>query len=293
MNKLVIGQTGLIGKALHFGLNTTLSFNPKHWDLENFQYEFEKFSYLDNLYIYWTAGISNNTSSQTQIENEIKLINYFFELNKRKKNIKQLNFISSAGSIYAGSTANYINESTVPNPISIYGQSRLVIEKIFRDYCYQNHIKLNIFRPTNVFGFRDKNKKNSGVINNLINANINKLPMNIFVSLFTKQDYIDVNFVTQNIINISLNNEMCNNGLQNTFILSRNYSHSIQEILTIINRITNSKTPFVMQYDSNADLRNSNLHFRVDNTSHINYKIMPIEFQIRKLIAEYINVKIA
>ena len=294
MNNLVIGQTGLIGKALHLHLKTPMNFKPNYWDLENFQSEFGKFFSTENLNIFWAAGVNNNTSTKVQIESEINLINHFIKLSQKiKKNIKQINYISSGGSIYSGNNVSYINAETSPKPTSIYGQSRLQIEEIFKDFCTKNYIKLNIFRPTNVFGFREKYKKNSGVIINLINANLNKIPINIFVSLFTKQDYIDLDFLTQNILNISMNNYGFNSDLESTFILSRNYSHSIQEILSIINRITNSKTPFVMQNDSNAEFRNSNLYFKVENTNYIKYKIMPLEFQIRKLIAEFINVKIA
>jgi hypothetical protein len=48
-----------------------------------------------------------------------------------------------------------------------------------------------------------------------------------------------------------------------------------------------------MQYDPNAELRNSILNFKVDNRNFIKFKINSLEFQIRKLISEMIYAKIS
>ena len=294
MVNLVIGQTGFIGGAIYTSLQNTITFEPKSWNHSDFENEIKKISDKNSLKLYWAAGISNNTSTHDQIKNETNLIHFFFELvTKYDLKIEQINFISSAGSIYSGYHDSFITSKSPTNPISIYGKSRLIIEDIFKSFTESHDIKLNIFRLTNVFGSRQKLNKASGVINNLINSNINRIPINIFVSLFTKQDYIDIDFVVKNISFISSNLSPFNSKGESIFVLSRNQSHSIQEILSIISRITNRKTPFVMQYDQNSKIRNLSLNFNIYNENYIKYKILPIEFQIRKLISETINVKTA
>jgi len=294
MTNLVIGQTGFIGSAIHSSLQETIKFKPKSWSQLDFKNEIEKLTHRNNLRVYWSAGISNNTSTQNQIEMEINLIRLFFELvTKNNLKIEQINFISSAGSIYSGYEDSFITSNSPTNPISIYGKSRLIIEDLFKSFTKSNDIKLNIFRLTNVFGLKKRFKLSSGVINNLINSNINRIPLNIFVSLFTKQDYIDIDFVAKNINFISSKYSKLNNKNEEVFILSRNQSHSIQEILSIISRITSRKTPFVMQQDPNSEIRNFSLNFNIDNDKYVKFKILPIEFQIRRLISDTINVKTA
>lgn len=294
MANLVIGQTGFIGSAIFSSLEDSIPFKPSSWELNNFEQEIKKIRDSNNLNVFWAAGKSNNSSSRLEVEKEIELINLFLKLLLVYNiTVSKFNYISSAGSIYSGCSDEYINSDTKESPLSDYGKSRLEIENSLKIYCSSNNIKLNIFRLTNVFGFKHKLKLNSGVINNLIDANINQIPVNIFVSLFVKQDYIDIDFVKNNIYNIALNNLKYANNLSNTYIFSRNYSHSIQEIISTINRITNKKTPYVMQYDPNAELRNSILNFKVDNRNFIKFKINSLEFQIRKLISEMIYAKIS
>lgn len=294
MVNLVIGETGFIGNSIKKRLKESLDFDPNSWDISTLGQNIEKLKNIDGLKVYWAAGNNGNYSTKIEIEREIKLVSFFLQKVKEiGLNIKQINLISSAGSIYAGSMDSSITEMSLENPISEYGKSRIKIENLFKDYSKLNNIQINIFRLTNVFGYKSKNKLNSGVINNLILANINRFSLNIFVSLYTKQDYIDINFASKNIVSIAENRFITQNSIPKTYILSRNHSHSIQEIVAIINRITNKKTPIRMQFDPNQNLRNANLIFNVNNNDFVKYKITPLEFEIRKLILELIYDKVA
>ena len=294
MVNLVIGETGFIGNSIKKRLEESLDFDPNSWDISTLGQNIEKLKNIDGLKVYWAAGNNGNYSTKIEIEREIKLVSFFLQKVKEiGLNIKQINLISSAGSIYAGSMDSSITEMSLENPISEYGKSRIKIENLFKDYSKLNNIQINIFRLTNVFGYKSKNKLNSGVINNLILANINRFSLNIFVSLYTKQDYIDINFASKNIVSIAENRFITQNSIPKTYILSRNHSHSIQEIVAIINRITNKKTPIRMQFDPNQNLRNANLIFNVNNNDFVKYKITPLEFEIRKLILELIYDKVA
>ena len=114
--------------------------------------------------------------------------------------IRSISFISSAGSIFSPEKTEKIDEKSKIVPISEYGKSRLLIENLFCAAASQLNVRLNIFRLTNVFGNNIKYRKNSGLISHLINANLSRKEMNIFVPLFIEQDYIDVEFVAKNIL---------------------------------------------------------------------------------------------
>jgi len=293
MTNVVIGQTGLIGNSIYLKLKNKINFVPRNWEYTTLIKNLMELKIKDALNIYWAAGQNNNNSNQLQINQEVELINNFLnKLNDTAVKINQINYISSAGSIYAGNNEKFINEDSPPSPVSIYGSSRLLIEDMFENYCKANDIYLNIFRLSNVFGFRQRQKPSSGLINNLIMSNLNRIPLNIFVPLFVKQDYIDTNFVSSNIIGIAKVTKK-NTKLKNTYILSRNQSHSIQDLLILIDRILIKKTPFVMQPDKNAKVRKANLIFNTHSNTLLRQKIEPIEFTIKKLILELIRAKVA
>lgn len=293
MTEIVIGQTGLIGNSIYKRIKVKIDCTPKAWDELSLIKTINELHFKDDLKIYWAAGQNNNNSREKNINEEIKLVdNFLTNLNFKSLRLKQLNIISSAGSIYAGNKDKVISNKSPVSPISLYGRSRLIIENLFKDFCAKNEINLNIFRLSNVFGVRRKTKISSGLINNLIQANMNRIPINIFVPLFVKQDYIDTEFVSANIIKI-VNNENAHKNLINTFIFSRNQSHSIKEIIGLIDRFFIKKTPYVMQFDENANMRKSNLLFKIDNFDFISQKIDPIEYSIKKLILDSIHAKVA
>lgn len=299
MTLIVLGQTGLIGNSLKkYHPNDSFDFSISNWDINNFKTEvsfrFNELSKSPNLIdIVWAAGISNNSSNNSIIHNEISIIKVFLEfLLTKNLSIRSINFISSAGSIFNPEKTEQINENTAISPISEYGKSRLLIERLFCEVASRLNVKFNTFRLTNVFGSNVKYRKNSGLISHLINANLNRKEMNIFVPLYVEQDYIDVEFVAKNILH-TITRQFTPSFSQDVFYLSRNNSHSIIEIINMIDRFLGRKTPYVMVDIETSKLRQNNLNFNFDNKKYLSFEIEPINLKIKKLINEIIYEKIS
>jgi nucleoside-diphosphate-sugar epimerase len=299
MTLIVLGQTGLIGNSLKkYYPNDSLDFSISNWDIENFNAEvsfrINELSKLpDSLDIVWAAGISNNSSNSSIIHNEICIIKVFLKfLLTKNLSIRSINFISSAGSIFNPEKTEKIDEKTAISPISEYGKSRLLIEKLFCEAASGLNVKFNTFRLTNVFGNNVKYRKNSGLISHLINANLNRKEMNIFVPLYVEQDYIDDEFVAKNIL-YSINKQFRSSFRQDIFYLSRNQSNSIVEIINLIDRFLGRKTPYVMVDIDTSKVRQNNLNFNFDNKKYLPFEIEPINLKIKKLINEMIYEKIS
>lgn len=299
MTLIIIGQTGLIGNSLKkYCTNESVDFSINNWGIDNFKKEvsskFNQFSKSSNSFdIVWAAGISNNSSSNLIIQNEINLIQVFLKfLLPMNLSIRSMSFISSAGSIFNPDKAEKIDENTAISPISEYGKSRLVIENLFREAASELNVKFNTFRLTNVFGNNFKYRKNSGLISHLINANLSRIEMNIFVPLYVEQDYIDDEFVSKNILHI-ISKQFHSSFSQEIFYISRNQSNSIIEIITMIDRFLGRKTPFVMVNIDTSRLRQNNLNFNFNNNEYLPFKIEPINLKIKKLINEMVYEKIS
>jgi nucleoside-diphosphate-sugar epimerase len=239
----------------------------------------------------WAAGAANNSSDESVLKEEMRIVDTLIEqVNKLPSNLRTLNLISSAGSIYAGSKVGYIDTKTVPVPNSLYGQSRLIIEDKFMALANSIGIPLNVYRLTNVYGYKNKIKQNSGLISHLINANLTRKELNIFVPLYVEQDYIDVEFVAKNIHSNITNNKSVSNQIH---IYCRNQSHSIMELISIIDRFMGRKTPFVTQKIASTSHRQSNLRFNVDYSMYNMIPIQPLNFSIKKLVNEMTYAKIS
>ena len=293
----IFGQTGLIGSAIKN------EFQDNFFDVQINQWtESEIVSTWNQLTglattsslpidLVWSAGAANNSSDDLIIKEEIKLIDTLIaQIKVSPFNLRSLNLISSAGSIYAGSKVGYIDAKTVPVPNSLYGQSRLIIEDKFIDLANFIAIPLNVYRLTNVYGYKSKIKQNSGLISHLINANLTRRELNIFVPLYVEQDYIDVEFVAKNIHSNIITNRITSNQIQ---IYCRNQSHSIIEIMSIIDQFMGRKTPFVTHEIASSSYRQSNLRFNVDCSTYNMIPIQPLNFSIKKLINEMTYAKIA
>jgi len=298
MSLVVVGETGLIGSAIKAkNTSDSLNFVVNNWtqenieiSLKNLKNDWDKSKQAINLV--WAAGKSNNSSNQVSLDIEIEIITHFLrEFTHSGIDIKSINLISSAGSIFGGYDNILISDSTVAKPISLYGKSRLEIESIFTNFAKSNKVKLNIFRLTNVYGYKQALKNNSGLLSHLINANLTRKELNIFVPLFIEQDYIDVDFVAHNLLNI-LGNEKSTDNLIQSYIFSRNHSHSIAELISLIDKFMKRKTPFVTQEIESGYERQSNLRFQVKNNEFISKPIEQITISVKKLVNEMIYAKV-
>lgn len=298
MSLVVVGETGLIGSAIKAkGLSKSFDFYVDQWTKDNLEIclkklktEWDKSKHPIDLV--WAAGKSNNSSSQLNLDIEIEIIeNFLRNLTYSGMDFKSISLISSAGSIFGGYDNVLISDKSLPNPISLYGKSRLEVESIFASFAQTNNVKLNIFRLTNVYGFKEALKNNSGLLSHLINANLTRKELNIFVPLFIEQDYIDVDFVADNLLHI-LDSRRSSENLIDSYIFSRNQSHSIAELISLIDKFMKRKTPFVTQEIESGYERQSNLRFQVKNNNFISKPIEQITISVKKLVNEMIYAKV-
>jgi nucleoside-diphosphate-sugar epimerase len=297
MSVAIYGETGLIGKSLKQQFQSNcIDVQVNKWNQDGITSSWKKLESAAsesnlNIDLIWAAGASNNASDESVILKEIELVDNFIRLvSSSSINLRSLNLISSAGSIYAGSKDSFITKDTVPIPNSDYGNSKLKIENKFQDLAKSLNTSLNIYRLTNVFGQRDNLKTYSGLIPNLINANLIRKEINIFVPLFVQQDYIDTDFVAQNIYhNIKGNQSLSSKN----HIYCRNQSNSIIEIISLIDKFMGRKTPYVTNAIASSSYRQNNLRFSIKFSDPNMIPINPINLSIKKLISEMVYAKVS
>lgn len=135
-------------------------------------------------------------------------------------------FISSGGAIY-GDTIQLANEETLPNPASYYGAHKLAAEY---------HLKLSgtpyaILRPSNVFGPRQRNDQEGGVVSIFADAVRTGSSITIIGDGEQRRDFIYVDDVVEAVVQTG---QASGNG---TWNVSNATATSINELAGIVESI--------------------------------------------------------
>jgi len=126
------------------------------------------------------------------IEGTINLLKAISE-----RTIKNFVFISTGGAIYGDPADLPAYETTIENPISPYGLSKLVGEKYIRLYHKIYGIPYSIIRPANIYGPRQDPTGEAGVISIFLGKLINGQPLEIFGDGYDTRDYIYVEDIAE------------------------------------------------------------------------------------------------
>ncbi|HYN29757.1 MAG TPA: NAD(P)-dependent oxidoreductase [Dermatophilaceae bacterium] len=97
---------------------------------------------------------------------------------------------SSAGGLYAGSTAPPFDESSDPAPLVAYGRAKLAMEHEVRALAAATGVRAVLGRLSNVYGPGQTLGKPQGLLSQLCLADATGRPLPVFVSMDTLRDYL-------------------------------------------------------------------------------------------------------
>ena len=141
----------------------------------------------------WCAGTGVMSSSPAALESERSA--WVHLLNLLGRNLDgaagSIFLASSAGGVYDGSPEQPLTEHTPATPISAYGQHKLRMEEALRHWIemFPGHSSL-IGRISSLYGPGQDLRKAQGIISHLSRCLIYHRPVNIYVSLDTRRDYL-------------------------------------------------------------------------------------------------------
>lgn len=95
-------------------------------------------------------------------------------------NVKKIVFPSSGGTIYGNVTDQNTTESTELNPLSSYGQGKLLSEEIIKFYNRVHNVEYLILRLSNIYGCHFYRKVEQGAVDIFIQNILNNRPITIW-----------------------------------------------------------------------------------------------------------------
>ncbi|MBU3546751.1 NAD-dependent epimerase/dehydratase family protein [Polynucleobacter sp. MWH-Jannik1A5] len=259
----VIGKGGLLGSALYqelsqhphnlFDPQSRFSWDDKELACAQFKKAISAFAsqaQQGEWKIYWAAGIGTMHSTAEELQDETDILQAVVtDLLKNEEltlNAGTFVFASSAGAIYAGKHDELINESTAPTPINAYGHTKLAQESIVNTLNQMGTTVISC-RITTLYGFKEKNGKQQGLLAEMVRRALSNEVIHIYVPLETMRDYISAKVAAQEIIySVSYIEKTPGTYIK---IIASGVSTSIAQIISILRRISKRNLRIVTQAD--------------------------------------------
>ena len=194
------------------------------------------------IHLGWSSTTRDIDSSK--VKNDIWNSQHLFEYYAEKNPEGKIIFVSTAGDMHLDNDCELVDESSLPNPRTLYGRSKLHVERVLDTI----QCKTVVLRTTNIWGAEVVKNRVNGLVDKLRAVCNSDEVVEIYADLETRVDLIhlkDFNDLLLKVIDCDLENK------HEMFIIG---GQSIS-ICDIINRVS----------------RNGSLNLRIDQKAEKTY----------------------
>jgi UDP-glucose 4-epimerase len=178
----------------------------------------------------------------------------------KQANVKKIIYASSAA-IYGIPDYLPIDEEHFSNPISFYGISKYAPEHYIKTFAQMYHINYSILRYSNIYGIRQIEKGEGGVISIFIKKILSDEEIVVFGDGNQTRDFIYIEDVVEANIRAIFTKD---NSILN---VSTNTAISINDLISSLQQISNKKSIIKYAKPKIGDI----MHSRLDNAKAINF----------------------
>lgn len=165
-------------------------------------------------------------------------------------------FFSSGGAVYGNASARASLETDACHPLGSYGRAKLAAEALIGRYCAQHGLACAILRISNPYGYPVPRSRAQGIIPHAIRAAVEGLPLTLWGDGHARKDFL---YYTDF---LSALEQVVSRRLTGTYNLAAGESHSIREIIALVEKHTGKKIMLTFQPAATWDVENS----RLDNS---------------------------
>lgn len=241
--------------------------------------EFSNFTQGAEALIIWAAGQGGVASSEDEGSSEFDSFSDFCAVMAELPEIFGSSVVvcSSAGGVYGGSTSPPFTVTTTPKPINAYGSEKIRIEELGADRLLPQ-FRLHIARITNLYGAWPGLRQ--GLVNRLSTAAVIREPLQIYVTLDTVRDYLDVADAAKILLAEVENVLRINPGSSSEkFIIGSGNAVSVGEVIATVTEVSRRKIPISFAESEYRDLQPKDLRVIPTWIEH-GLSVSPVELAV-------------
>lgn len=146
------------------------------------------------LEVHWCAGAGVTSSPDEVFEQEIAAFRHALACleDEGAARTAVVFLASSAGALYAGATGQPFDDASTPQPLVPYGRTKLQMERTLQEWVAATDARGWAGRISNLYGPGQDLEKPQGLISHLLARALDDEPINIFMPLDTRRDYLYV-----------------------------------------------------------------------------------------------------
>jgi UDP-glucose 4-epimerase len=193
--------------------------------------------------------------------------------------VKRVIFISSGGTVYGKSEGVPFKESDENEPICSYGIQKLIIEKYLYLYKHLYQLDYRIVRLSNPYGPGQNPFGNVGAVTAFTKRILDDEVITLYGDGENVRDYIYIDDAVKGILNIASSADE-----SNVFNLGSGIGYSLNEVISIIEEITNRRARIHMEPSRSRDLQYSVLNITKYKQKFPKHKMVSLKKGISMLI---------
>jgi len=252
-SSLVLGAGGLLGRSICRQLaiadpNSLIHQPPICWSDEN-QAKLNLSDAVskwfdatgcDTWELFWCAGKATPNSSDALASLEQHYFMQALEILGAQIQTKETRSItiflaSSAGGVYGDTSSSIATELSTPAPLGRYGNVKISMETALRGFAEQSGCRAVIGRLSSLFGSEQNLTKRQGLLSYLAYSLALNQTINIFTSLTTTRNYLDVDTASRIILRHMRDKELAS-------VVTRNicspHNTSVAELITLSRQLS-------------------------------------------------------
>jgi UDP-glucose 4-epimerase len=147
--------------------------------------------------------------------------------------VKKVVYFSSGGSVYGVPQRIPIPEDHPTNPISVYGASKLTVEKYLRVYRVSHGLNYIVLRISNAYGERQPVDGKQGIIASFLHKLNRGEPLSVWGDGAAVKDYIYVGDVAK-----AVAKSLAHHSDQSVFNIGSGRGLSVRQLLDVLGQVT-------------------------------------------------------
>ena len=162
-------------------------------------------------------------------------------------------FFSSGGTVYGNAPSRANIESDPCQPIGWYGRAKLAAEQLIEAHAASHGIACTILRISNPYGYPVPKNRAQGIIPHAIRCAVEQQPLSLWGDGSAKKDFL---YYTDFLAAVGI---VLEHRLTSTFNLSAGESHSVREVITLVEKDIGQPVILQQQPAPFWDVRDSRL----------------------------------